>query len=190
LIVALPILVLVGAFIVGIFSFAISASGGNDASWLGIATMIPLFIGCVCLLIPIMFVVGMIIRQSQNAIVLEDMDVMPALSRGWEVFRANLGPIIVMAIILGVIGFVVGIVIALPILLVVVPAAMAFTFGSGEGTMPIMFMVVCVCLYAPVLLVLQGILTSYIESAWTLTYMHITQPQQDDDNATIVEANA
>jgi hypothetical protein len=191
LIIALPVLILVGALFAGIIVFAIGASGGNDSSWLGIAAMLPLFIGCICLLVPVMFVVGMIIRQSQNAIVLEDMDVLPALSRGWEVFRANLGPIIVMAIILAIIGFVIGIIISLPILLVVIPAAMAFTFGNGQGTTPIIFITACVCLYAPVLLVLNGIVTSFIESAWTLTYMRLTQPKQDQDNdATIIEANA
>ncbi len=73
-----------------------------------------------------MFVVGMIIRQAENAIVLEDLPVLPAISRGWEVFRANLGPIILMAIILAVIGVIVGIIIALPVLAIVVPAAITF----------------------------------------------------------------
>ena len=50
-----------------------------------------------------MFVINMIFRQSERAIVLEELGVMPALSRGWEIFRANLGTIILMAIILGVI---------------------------------------------------------------------------------------
>ncbi|MDX1378566.1 MAG: hypothetical protein R3307_06940 [Anaerolineales bacterium] len=190
LIFSLPILILVGALIAGVLVFVISAVGGNDASVLGIFALIPFMIGCLCLLIPVMFVVGMIIRQSQNAIVLEDMAVMPSLSRGWEIFRGNLGPIIIMAIILAILGFVAGIVIALPILLVVLPAALAFTFGNGDGASPIIFMVVCVCLYFPVALVLQGILTSYIESAWTLTYLRITLPKQDDDDATILEANA
>lgn len=189
LIIALPVLILVGALFAGIIVFAVSASGGNDASWLGIATMIPLFIGCICLLVPVMFVVGMIIRQSQNAIVLEDMDVMPALSRGWEVFRANLGPIIVMAIILAVIGFVAGLIIAIPIFLVVFPTVFAFAMGQGETYSPLIFMGVCLCIYIPVALVLQGILTSYTESAWTLTYMRLTQSKQDE-NATIIEANA
>ncbi|HSG43072.1 MAG TPA: hypothetical protein VLA72_07945 [Anaerolineales bacterium] len=190
LIVALPILVLVGALVVGIFTFAVSASGGNDASWLGLATMIPLFIGCMCLLVPVMFVVGMIIRQAQNAIVLEDMDLMPALSRGWEVFRANLGPIIVMAIILAIIGFVAGLIIAIPVFLVVFPTIFAFMVGEGETFAPFIFMAVCMCLYIPVALVLQGIITSYTESAWTLTYMRLTQPKQDNEDVTIVEANA
>lgn len=188
LILALPILVLIGGLFAGIIIFAISVSGGGDASALGAAAMIPIFIGCLCLLVPVMFVVGMIVRQSQNAIVLEDMAVMPALSRGWEVFRANLGPIIVMAIILGIIGFVIGLVIAIPVFLIVFPAAFAFAMGQGESYTPLIFMGVCMCIYIPIALVLQGIVTSYTESAWTLTYMRITKPQ--DDTPVIVEADA
>lgn len=189
LIIALPVLFLIGALFAGIIVFAISISGGNDASWLGIATMIPLFLGCCCLLIPVMFVVGMIIRQSQNAIVLEDKPLMPALSRGWEVFRANLGPIIIMAIILSIIGFFVGFIVAIPIFLIVFPTIFALILGQGETFAPLIFMGVCMCIYIPVALVFQGIITAYTESAWTLTYMRITQPKQDDD-VTILEANA
>ncbi len=47
----------------------------------------------------------MIVHQAERAIVLEDLPVLPAISRGWDIFRSNLGPIILMAIILGVIGF-------------------------------------------------------------------------------------
>jgi hypothetical protein len=36
--------------------------------------------------------------------------------------------------------------------------------------------------------VLQGIITAYTESAWTLTYMRITQPQ--DETPEVIEANA
>ncbi|HSM70498.1 MAG TPA: hypothetical protein VK851_03060 [Anaerolineales bacterium] len=189
LILGLPVFIFavaVAVFVVFAVVGIVGSGQGNEP--LAVLGIVPLVIGCVCLLIPIMFVLRMIFRQAERAVVLEDMAVLPSLSRGWEVFRANLGPIIVMAIILAVIGFVVGIVIALPILLVVVPAAMAFTFGNGQGTMPIMFMVACICLYIPVLLLLNGIVTAYIESAWTLTYMRITNPQ--DATPEIVEANA
>lgn len=192
LILGLPVFIF--AFAVTVFAIflvvgiASSGSGNEPLAALGI---VPLVIGCVCLLIPIMFVLRMIFRQAERAVVLEDMAVLPSLSRGWEVFRANLGSIFVMAIILAIIGFVIGIVISLPILLVVVPAAMAFAFGNGQGTTPFIFITACVCLYAPVLLVLNGIVTAFIESAWTLTYMRLTQPKQDQDNdATIIEANA
>ena len=36
------------------------------------------------------------------------------------------------------------------------------------------FYVLCIVLYLPVLIVLGGILTAYIESAWTLTYLEAT----------------
>ena len=62
--------------------------------------------------------------------------------------------------------------------------------GQGETFSPLIFMAVCMCIYIPVALVLQGIITAYTESAWTLTYMRITQQSQQDDDVTIVEANA
>ena len=92
LIIAIPLLVLFAALIAGFAAFAISASNGNDAARVGVFGFLPLLIGCVCLFVPVMFVVGMIIRQAENAIVLENMPVLPAISRGWEIFRANLGP--------------------------------------------------------------------------------------------------
>lgn len=189
-ILALPVLFLFGALFAGIVIFAISASGGGDASWLGFAAMIPLFIGCMCLLIPVMFVIGMILRQAERAVVLEDMPLMPALSRGWEVFRTNLGPIILMAIILGVISFVAGLIIAIPVFLVVFPTVFAFILGQGETYAPLIFMGICLCIYIPVALVLQGILTSYTESAWTLTYMRLTGGKPSDSNALNPEDNS
>ena len=189
LIVAIPILVVFAALIAGLAAFAISASNGNDAARVGVFGIVPLFIGCICLLIPVMFVVGMIIRQAENAIVLEDMQVLPAISRGWDIFRANLGPIILMAIILAVIGVVVGLVIAIPILAVVVPAAITFAVGKAQNWTPMIFAGICFCLYLPVAWGLNGIMTAYTESAWTLTYMRVTEKPQDNPPV-VLEANA
>ena len=188
LILALPILILVGTLFAGIIVFAMSTSNGNSAA-LRVVAMVPILIGCLCLLMPVMFVAGMIIRQAQNAIVLEDMSVMPALSRGWEIFRANLGPIIVMAIILAILGFAIGLLIAIPVLSIVVPAAFTFILGDAQKSWtPIIIAGVLLCLYIPVALVLKGIATSYIEAAWTLTYMRLTKPQ--DDAPLALETNA
>ncbi len=119
---------------------------------------------------------------------LEDLGVMPSISRGWEIFRANLGPIILMAIILTVIAFIVGLVIAIPILVIVVPAAVAFAIGNAQNTTPLILMGVCFCLYLPVLILLNGILVSYTESVWTLTYMRLTQ-KPDSDNSSVAPVN-
>jgi len=189
LIVAIPVLVVFAVLIGGLVAFAISASNGNDAARVGVFGFLPLLIGCVCLLVPVMFVVGMIIRQAENAIVLENMPVLPAISRGWEIFRANLGPIILMAIILAVVGVVAGLIIAIPILVVVVPAAITFAVNRAENWTPMIFAGVCLCLYIPVAWFLNGILTAYTESAWTLTYMRLTASPSENPPA-VLEANA
>jgi hypothetical protein len=186
LILALPILVFVVLLLVGSLAFIIpvSMSGGNSSA-LGALAIVPVMIGCICLLIPVMFVIGMIFSQAERAIVLEELGVMPAISRGWEIFRNNLGPIILMAIILGVIGFVVGLVIAIPILIIVFPTMFAFIVGGAQNTTPLIFMGICFCLYLPVMLVFNGVLTAYAESAWTLTYMRLTH-KPDGNNPSSV----
>jgi hypothetical protein len=88
-----------------------------------------------------------------------------------------------MAIILGVIGFVAGLIIAIPVFLVVFPTVLAFILGQGESYVPLIFMGVCLCIYIPVAMVLQGILVAYTESAWTLTFMRLTR-KPDDGNQT------
>jgi hypothetical protein len=182
LIVSLPILILLGTLVVGIAIFAISAIGGSEDSLIGIFAIMPLFLMCACLLVPIMFVLRMFFRQAENAVVLEDLAVLPSLSRGWEVFRANLGPIIIMAIILAILGFIVGLIIAIPVLLVVFPTIFALVLGQGETYTPLIFMGICLCIYIPVALVVQGIVTAYTESTWTLTYMRLThKPETKND---------
>jgi hypothetical protein len=188
LIVSLPFLILIGALVAGGLVFGISLSQGNDASALGLVALVPFFIGCICLLIPLGFVISMIVRQAENAIVLEGASVLPSISRGWDIFRSNLGPIIVMAIILFVMSLVAGFIIAIPVLIVVIPAVFAFVAGNAENWTPMIVAGVLLCLYTPISLLLNGILIAYTESVWTLTYMRLVKPQ---DNAPIVvEANA
>ena len=204
LVVSLPLVIVIGALAAALIVFGVSMSEGNDASTFGFLGILPIFVGCICLLIPIAFVIGMIVHQAERVIVLEDSSVMPALSRGWDIFRNNLGPIIVMAIILAVITLVAGFIIAIPVLVAVVPAAIAFAAGNGENWTPMILAAVCLCLYIPVSLLLNGIITSYAETAWTLTYLRLTRgpdnneiitpesgtpPSLDDGDKTVISSS-
>jgi len=186
--VGLPVIVVVTVLAAGLAVFAVSASSGSDAAAVGSIALVPILIGCVCALIPLMFVIHMITRQSENAIVLENMNVLPALSKGWDIFRKNLGPIIIMAIILAVINFAAGLIITIPIIIVVLPAALAFAFGEAQNWTPLAIAGVCLCLYIPISLFLNGIAIAYTESAWTLTYLRLTR-MQDDQPVALPEAN-
>ncbi|MEO8355147.1 MAG: hypothetical protein ABI621_04475 [Chloroflexota bacterium] len=203
LIMGLPFLVLIAVLVAGgvAFGVALNQGGSNTAALAGLLALVPLFIGCMCLLIPVGFVINMIVRQAQNAIVLEEASVLPSISRGWDIFRTNLGPIIVMAIILTVIGLVAGFIIALPVLVVVIPATIAFVVGNAQNWTPMIVAGALLCLYIPISMLINGILVAYTESVWTLTYMRLTRkpdvndimapatpPAPDDSNRTIISS--
>jgi hypothetical protein len=153
---------------------------------IGLICLLPL----ICLLIPLAWALTVVIEQANIAIVLEDLGIGDGLRRGWEVVRANVGTMILMALILFIGSAVVGIVLAIPLIITVVPLAIGLA-GAGEGMQPALwFWIVGACgaVYLPILLLLNGILTAFMQSTWTLTYMRLTKPQ---DNAPIVlEANA
>ena len=188
LLLAIPALVVIAVAFAGLLAFVLSASGGSDEAVFGLVAMVPLIIACACILVPVMIVISLIVRQAERAIVLENMSVFPALSRGWDVFRSNLGPIIVMAIILFIINLAVGFVIAIPVFLLVIPTMFSFMAGEAQNWTPLAVMGIGLCLYIPVSLLLNGIAIAFSESAWTLTYLRVTRPP--DDAPVLIEANA
>jgi hypothetical protein len=159
---------------------------GIFTAGVGFLCLLPL----ICLFIPIGFAVGAIVEQANRGIVLEDLSMFDGLRRGWEISKANVGPLIVMALILFGITFVLGIVIALPIFIVVFPTVFAFAMGEGRSFTPLYLAVACICLYAPVSWVLNGVLTTYTQSAWTLTYLHLTQKPENPEAPVFAEPNA
>jgi hypothetical protein len=133
----------------------------------------------ICLLVPASWLVTVIFEQVNIAIVIEDLDIITGLKRGWQVFRDNIGNMIVMALILGIGGFIVGFLMALPMILLVVPVMIGIFGGTTSGSEFLIgsgFAVAGICFvtYLPVLIVLSGILQAYIKSAWTLTYIRLT----------------
>ncbi len=144
----------------------------------------------ICLLIPVGFAVGIIVKQADRAIVLEDLSIWDGLKRGWDISRANVGPLLVMGLILFGISLVLGIVIALPIFIVVFPTIFAFAIGEGRSFTPLYLALACICLYAPVSWVLNGILNTFTQSAWTLTYLRLTRTPELPEAPVFAEPNA
>jgi hypothetical protein len=130
-----------------------------------------------CLLVPIGWVVAVIVEQANIAMVVENLGIGAGLQRGWDVFRNNLGPVIVMALILMLgVSLIGGFIIGLPLVFIIIPAA----FGAMSNAPRIAggsWLVAGLCLvaYLPVLILLNGVLRSFIESAWTLTFLDLTR---------------
>ena len=142
---------------------------------IGLVCLIPI----ICLLVPVSWLASVVIEQANIAIVVEDLNIIDGLQRGWEVFRDNIGNMILMALILVIGGGIVGIILAFPMFLVMVPILIGLIGGSTTGNDflfggGIAVAVICFIAYLPVIIVLGGILQAYLKSAWTLTYLRLT----------------
>ena len=146
------------------------------AATVGIALicLIPL----ACLLIPVFLLYLIYAEMSFVSLIKEGLGVGEALSRGWEVFRKNLGNLIGMGLILFVGGLLVGLIIAIPTIALFTPAIFGFlsddpnALGSGLLISVILFIIAL-----PFLVLANGIIRAYIQSAWTLTYLQLTGPK-------------
>jgi hypothetical protein len=140
----------------------------------------------ICILIPVLWAVSVVIEQANAAIVLDNLGIGDGLRKGWEVVRANVGPIILLALILFIGSGIVGFIIAIPIIAAVFP----LIFGAASNnTSPMWITAVCCAIYFPILLVLSGILNAYVQAVWALTYMRLTA-KPPDNSPVILEANA
>jgi hypothetical protein len=148
----------------------------------GVTTVATLGIGglcllpALCLLVPFIWLIQIVIEAGSLAVVIEDLGILDGLRRGWEVVKTNLGTLIVMWLVLGLgVTLIGGFIIGVPLLIVAGPALFGVISGNNQTmTGGIIASIVCFAAYLPVLLVLNGILRSYIESAWTLTYLRLT----------------
>jgi hypothetical protein len=156
---------------------------GFVTAGVGFVCLIPIL----CLLVPIGWAVSIIIEQAQAAIVLEGLSMLDGFKRGWQIVKSNAGPVVVMSLILGIGGAVVSGIIAIPLIIAFIPVIVGM--GSlRESFTPLYIALTCCLAYAPVLMILNGIITAYIQSAWALTFMKLAQPKEDAP--LIFEANA
>lgn len=159
------LLVVAGSVAVGVLTFGI-----------GLICLLPFF----CLLAIVAAIFGLLVEFAQIAAVVDDLSVMDALRRAWELFRANLANVIILGLIVGVIGLVIGLVAAIPLLAIVIPAVIGVAGFANEnqavGTGALAFALVCFCLYLPVLIVVGGMLQTWATSAYTLAYQQLTRP--------------
>jgi hypothetical protein len=133
----------------------------------------------ICVLSILAVLLGVVAYFAQIAAVVENLSVMDAVRRAWDIIKANLGSIFVLGLILFVINFVVSLVIGLPLVAIVVPAMFGvFAAASGEapeaGNAALLIAGLCFVAYLPILLVLGGIVQAWVTAAWTLAYEQLT----------------
>lgn len=176
-------------FLIG-FAFAIIIIPlilvGVLTAGIGFVCIIPLL----CIFIPVAWAFSLILEQAQVAMVVEDLGMLDGLKRGWEIFKSDVGGVIVLALILGVASFIIGLIIALPLILAVLPVVISTATLRSTSSVPVgtWITLACCVLYFPILLTLSGILTAYTKTAWVLTYLDLTKPTEN--NPIVLQADA
>ena len=160
---------------------------GVVTAGVGFLCILPLL----CVLALAAWVIGIVVHQANAAMVIENLGLAAGLRRGWDVVKNNVGSVLVIWLITAVIGLVVGVLIALPVLLIVIPAAIGFATTGRQLSWTILAAgAACLVVYFPVLLVAGGVLTTYLESVWTLTFLRLRRPRETAETLAAPLANA
>ncbi|TAK14659.1 MAG: hypothetical protein EPO32_01015 [Anaerolineae bacterium] len=163
------------AFIgVGIIFALVAVLGAVATMGIGLICLVPL----ACLMVPLFWFAAIWIEQANVALVVENLAVMDALRRGWNVVRANLGESIAMGLILLIGGGLAQFVISIPLLIAFAPMFAAMVAFSGDSSSAagwggLGIALLCVVIYLPILIAFAGVVQSYIKSAWTLTFLQL-----------------
>jgi hypothetical protein len=123
-------------------------------------------------------VLGVFTYLAQIAAVTENLSFMDAIARAWQVVQRNVGAVVLLGVVLVIIGAVVGFLIALPLALILAPlgiaAVAAFNGNTQVAYTSAIVAGLCLVVWIPVLIVLHGILETWLVSAWTVAYRQLS----------------
>ncbi len=170
LLIAVPFIVLVGLLTVGVIGTA----------GLLVLCVVPLL----CLLVPVGIVVGIWEYFARYFIVLQNAGVVDSLRLSWAFLRQRWQPVLILGLINIVVGFIIGLVLSAPFLLAVLPTVAIIIGNASQNIQPdwtaFLPMLVCGGLYLPVLIVLSGVLTTWLTSNWTVLFNRLHLPVQPE----------
>ena len=175
----LPVLILiipaVAIFIASFLPLILTAEGGRGSAppEALMSGMIGAF-GCFCSTICVAVILGLILtlldRFAIRACVLEDLGVIASIKRGWRVATGSLGYTVLLWFAFGIIGLIVGAVLAIPMAALALPAMFSFMESGRFGAQQIVLLLAMLAYGLVAGVVVGGILTSFNASAWTLAY--------------------
>ena len=149
------------------------------ASIVAVASVCLAPLGCVGFLV--IAVLNIFTYLAQIAAVTDGLSVGDAFSRAWQIVKANIGAIIILGLILAVVNGVITFVVALPLAAIAAPIMLSVVGAANENTAVATSGVViaglCLVAWIPVLIIVRGIVETWVTSAWVLAYRRLsTQP--------------
>lgn len=164
--------------LIGISVFALVMLAVLALIFIGIITLgfgLILLIPLILLFVPVMWAVVVVQEQANVALIVEDISILEALKRAWQVVISKPGTYLVMGLILILgVGLLAMLVIGLPMLPIFVPMIIGFIISDQAAiNTGLILSGICFVAYLPFLLAMVGLLRSYIITSWTLTYLQL-----------------
>ncbi len=148
-----------------------------------VLSLVTFGIGALCavplviLFIPLGILVYALMEQGVSAVLVDNLGFSSALQRAWELVKKNLGVMALLSIIIYLGATIISMIISVPMMI----PMFGFIFNMGAEPDLEAFdrlfrsMSVWMLAFSPLYAVLQGILLTYMQSVWTLTYMRLTR---------------
>jgi hypothetical protein len=149
------------------------------ASVVAVASICLAPLGCIGFLL--IAVLNVFTYLAQIAAVTDNLSVGDAFGRAWQLVKANIGAVIILGLILAVINGVIAFVVALPLAAIAAPIMLSIVGAANENaavaTSGILIAGLCLVAWIPVLIIVRGIIETWVTSAWVLAYRRLsTQP--------------
>lgn len=173
-ILALVIAGLIVALIVPIA--AASGATGADPSGAIVAALGGGFIFVCCLVliaIPVGIILSILAELSSVSAVLEERGVRASIGRAWRLMRAQPGPIALIWIVTVVVGGIVGMIVAIPAIIVGFSLFLAIMAGNTPALLWVLLILLLI-VFAIVGLAVSGALAAFTTTLWTLTFRALT----------------
>lgn len=172
---ALDVIVFVIGFVIALVLLVAVVVFGILTLGVGLLLLVPLL----CLFIPLSILFGLALQVYlqfvRTSIVVDSLSITEALRRAWNVVRQHPVPAGVMGLILVLGVGIVGLILGLPLFFLLLPLIGGVALGTEASLgIGIGLAALCCLAYLPILLLLNGILQTYAQSAWTLTYRRLT----------------
>jgi len=136
------------------------------------------FLPFIFLIIPLSFMLQATMSLGMSAIVAGNLGVLAAIQRTWQVFRSNAWPQVLMALSMYLLQSVVGGLISSP--LVIGLSLFMILWGRNDTSRAsfVPFFGILAMLVLPLIFIIQGFVTTYIQSVWMLVHLRLTRPPQ------------
>lgn len=147
-----------------------------------------MFVSLCCCLFPISIALNLYHLQVKRSIIVDNLGVFESLARGWLVLSKNILILLIIGVVLFIAGAIIGILLALPMIMLLLPLMQAFIQGNITSWRPFIAVGIFSLCYSPIVWLITGIVMTYTESVWTLTYLRVTKSQEEAP--IFVEGNA